>query len=96
MRPSAQMMISIAGLVIALITLVLSMNRTSEETARTIETRLSALDRSIAVIERDADAAAKISAGRQRFMAETAQRLDFLCDRAADCVRRYKPMELPE
>ena len=90
------MMISIAGLVIALITLVLSMNRTSEETARTIETRLSALDRSIAVIERDADAAAKIRAGRQRFMAETAQRLDFLCDRAADCVRRYKPMELPE
>ena len=90
------MMISIAGLVIALITLVLSMNRTSEETARTIETRLFALDRSIAVIERDADAAAKIRAGRQRFMAETAQRLDFLCDRAADCVRRYKPMELPE
>ena len=90
------MMISIAGLVIALITLVLSMNRTSEETARTIETRLSTLDRSIAVIERDADAAAKIRAGRQRFMAETAQRLDFLCDRAADCVRRYKPMELPE
>ena len=90
------MMISIAGLVIALITLVLSMNRTSEETARTIEARITAHDRSIAVIERDADAAAKIRAGRQRFMAETAQRLDFLCDRAADCVRRYKPMELPE
>ena len=96
MKPSAQMMISIASLVIALITLVLSMNRTSEESARTIETRITAHDRSIAILERDADAAAKVRAGRNRFMIETAQRLDFLCDRAADCARRYRPMELPE
>ena len=96
MKPNAQTMISIASIVIALITLVLSMNRTSEESAQTIKAQIAAHDRSITILERDADAAAKIRAGRQRFMAETAQRLDFLCDRAADCVRRYKPMELPE
>ena len=96
MRPSAQMMISIAGLVIALITLVLSMNRTSEETARTIEARITDLDRHVAVLNREAAAAANVRAGRYRFMVETSQRLDFLCNRAADCERRYKPMELPE